>query len=897
MRHLGFLASLAMTLLAALPIKAQTENEAFYIYQNDGHFDGFFYDEIVKMNFSFLDTLGIEHDEIVSQEIVTADSTYRFMLSAIDSIGFVQPEVKFNPKLRKLSLYKTDKKDEFIDEQSIWYYYNKNDATLTFDPRNLPAELQPQIDDVFLFQDAEDGFALKVVSFKQNGFYLVACCEPIDDITEIFQQFITVEEYGYDDGGNMVKRRIAGQPDLTIGKFPKKSKKAESGWEGDVFNFSISGHVPLYATDKLNITIDPTIEGKLHLKTVWNLSWFGDKYIGITSKLKFGVGIGFTVDGKIMDFFPSGIGKLGSIPVPATCPLLIIDCGPDVFLRGEAHVNFKMSTPKLNGAMWSKLELKNWIPSIDMGFGNSDDGSEFESVDKTSAGITMSLNGFIQGGMLFPLKFKSLPLLRKICDVEVGGQWFVGPKVSADFTLDLTTKPWDDVATYNQLKNITLGLHLMDADFEVKAKAETLAGVSDVTLADGSISLFPPLDVKLVPEFGECVEYVEVRGFDKCRIWAFEPQGYVIKPVTIGTKLFQIKEDGTMVLVNTSHQTTPYFNISGALGQEYDKRHWAELVIPISYNRVSEYKGKYKVVPTVLIPGKGESIIADPAYEFDYGDCYLETSADSILVDCDGSHDTFTVTGNFDKLMYDGEYALGEAPNGFVEVTGDKGYMQLKLKKDKAIRNISPINERHTSITFYGLRTNEYGEIFVSPSKSYRIKVAPNTCEDPVNVKFSLAAIANSSLSKMKWTIFRTDRGWHCKGSFDENPSFNLREVCNAEFDVQAEPYPVCTIYDNNGDVYEDNYIDYSDYARFTINNGTVTYKMINEENNETIQSVSDTFTCIPANGSGYFDNDQPTIKVQEQGEAPVGSFYTENGNLISLSVVFKSNEEWSNSE
>ena len=876
MRHLGFLASLTMMLLAALPIKAQTENEAFYIYQNDGHFDGFFYDEIVKMNFSFLDTLGIEHDEIVSQEIVTADSTYRFMLSAIDSIGFVQPEIKYNPRMR---VYPKDELFNYLRGsdtfEQTWFNFDKY----------TPVELLPNVGDVFVYfaTDIYHGFSVKVTAVNKNddGSFRVLCT-PVTDINDIFQQLITVEEYGYDDGGNMISRRVAGHPDLTIGK----AKKADGTWEGDIFNFSLNGHLPFYATDDLTISVDPSIEGKLHLKTVWNLSWFGDKYIGITSKLKFGVGLGFSVDGKIKDFFPSGIGKLGSIPVPATSPILIIDCGPDVFLRGEAHVNFKMSTPKLNGAMWSKLELKNWIPSIDMGFGNSDDGSKFESVDKTSAGITMSLNGFIQGGMLFPLKFKSLPLLRKICDVEVGGQWFVGPKVSADFTLDMTTMPWNDVATYNQLKNITLGLHLLDADFEVKAKAETLAGVSDVTLADGSISIFPPLDVKLVPEFGKCVESVEDRERGKCRIWAFEPQGYVIKPVTIGTKLFQIKEDGTMVLVNTSHQTTPYFNISGALGQEYDKRHWAELVIPISYNRVSEYKGKYKVVPTVLIPGKGESIIADPAYEFDYGDCYLETCADSILVDCDGSHDTFTVTGNFDKLMYDGEYALGEAPNGFVEVTGDKGYMQLKLKKDKAILNISPINERHTSITFYGLRTNEYGEIFVSPLKSYRIKVAPNTCEDPVNVKFSLAAIANSSLSKMKWTIFRTDRGWHCKGSLDENTSSHIREVCNVEFDVQAEPYPV----------YEDNYIDYSGYARFTINNGTVTYKMINEENNEIIQSVSDTFTGIPANRE-LVDDTEPTIKVQEQGQAPIGCFYAENGNLIDLSLDFKSNEEWSHSE
>ena len=102
MRHLKNIASLFMMLLASLNIQAQTENEAFYIYQNDGHFDGFFYDDIVKMNFSFLDTLGVEHDEIVSQEIVTADSTYRIMLSAIDSIGFVQPPIELNGGIRNM---------------------------------------------------------------------------------------------------------------------------------------------------------------------------------------------------------------------------------------------------------------------------------------------------------------------------------------------------------------------------------------------------------------------------------------------------------------------------------------------------------------------------------------------------------------------------------------------------------------------------------------------------------------------------------------------------------------------------------------------------------------------------------------------------------------------------
>ena len=69
--------------------------EAFYIYQNDGHFDGFFYDQVKQISYSRFDTLGVEHDKYVSQEIVTEDSVYRIMLTAIDSVSFVQPEIKY----------------------------------------------------------------------------------------------------------------------------------------------------------------------------------------------------------------------------------------------------------------------------------------------------------------------------------------------------------------------------------------------------------------------------------------------------------------------------------------------------------------------------------------------------------------------------------------------------------------------------------------------------------------------------------------------------------------------------------------------------------------------------------------------------------------------------------
>ena len=655
MRHLGFLASLTMMLLAALPIKAQTENEAFYIYQNDGHFDGFFYDEIVKMNFSFLDTLGIEHDEIVSQEIVTADSTYRIMLSAIDSIGFVQPEIKYNPHL-----YIIGQKPYIpaLSDVVSYYDYGEDGEILvfgrSFDNYGLP---EPQVGDVFVDFDTKYGYSTKIVSVTRNypGYegLRVAICKPIDDITDIFQQFVTIEEYGYDDGGNMVQRRVAGRPDLTIGNFPRK---ASGNWEGDIFNFSMNGNITLYENDKLNIMLFPSVECKLNLKTAWNLSLLGDKYVGITTKLKYGVGMGFRIDGKIDDFFPSGIGELGSIPVPASSPIFIITCTPDVFLRGEAHVTFTLSSPKLKGCMWNKLEFNNWVPYFDMGFSDPDGSDKPKELGSGSA--TLSLNGFVQAGMLFPMSVSSLPFLKKFVKLDIGGRWFVGPKLSGDFTVDLTTLPSDPVARYTQLKNITLGLHLCDADFEVTGTMKT--GWSDekkLKLAEGSINILRPIDAKFVPEFEDAVEYKETRLIDgvltPCRIIAFKPTGFVMNPVTIGVKSVLKNSDGSFDYDNyigVSYTNTPYYPIEEILGQELDIHRWAEYVIPykLANGKIASMRGgKFRALPQALVWG---SLDATPSYDYELEPGYTVNERD-LWMEHDGTvKSPITISGYLDCI-------------------------------------------------------------------------------------------------------------------------------------------------------------------------------------------------------------------------------------------------------
>ena len=74
---------------------------ALYNYRNDGCFNAWLNVDIEKITYSCIDTLGIEHDDIVVQEVWTPDSVYRIPLEAIDSIGFRAPE----PEMRDGMFY------------------------------------------------------------------------------------------------------------------------------------------------------------------------------------------------------------------------------------------------------------------------------------------------------------------------------------------------------------------------------------------------------------------------------------------------------------------------------------------------------------------------------------------------------------------------------------------------------------------------------------------------------------------------------------------------------------------------------------------------------------------------------------------------------------------------
>lgn len=139
--RLGLTAVLAIVTL--LSTKAQqSDQDALYIYRNDGKFNGFFYADIQQIAFSRVDTLGVEHDDYVVQEITALDSVFRIPISAIDSVAFVTPETKYKENVVTLS-------------SDLWDYVVESDAQTTFTlSSSIPTSMVPKVGDKLALTEA-----------------------------------------------------------------------------------------------------------------------------------------------------------------------------------------------------------------------------------------------------------------------------------------------------------------------------------------------------------------------------------------------------------------------------------------------------------------------------------------------------------------------------------------------------------------------------------------------------------------------------------------------------------------------------------------------------------------------------------------------------------------------
>ena len=156
--------------------------DAFFVYRNDGQFNAFLYHDVDSVVYSNYDTEWNYHQDVVTQEVWTADSLYRIPIAAIDSVGFVKPETVYKENVHNMS--------------NIMTYITSVDGMIIELSPSIPTSLIPRKGDVLLFESNNEhfpyGFAGKVleisimdkvrVTCEQAGMdevydYLVECIE------------------------------------------------------------------------------------------------------------------------------------------------------------------------------------------------------------------------------------------------------------------------------------------------------------------------------------------------------------------------------------------------------------------------------------------------------------------------------------------------------------------------------------------------------------------------------------------------------------------------------------------------------------------------------------------------------------------------------------------------
>lgn len=195
-----------LVLLISVVGMAMSQNDAVYVYRNDGEFNAFLKSDVDSMSHSHYDTLGTYHSQYVTQVIYTHDSVYRIPLSVIDSVSFVTPETQYQDNVYH------------ITEFHLPYIKSSDDSRVTFFssfPRaDLPVKGQVVISDVYE-EPLEFGFAGRVIDIVAVGDSVNIICEEVA-ITDIYKQLVCVTRtYLTDDeSASRVKKKTQGNFNL-----------------------------------------------------------------------------------------------------------------------------------------------------------------------------------------------------------------------------------------------------------------------------------------------------------------------------------------------------------------------------------------------------------------------------------------------------------------------------------------------------------------------------------------------------------------------------------------------------------------------------------------------------------------------------------------------------------
>lgn len=437
---------LAMSFVYGSMFNELWAQDAFYVYRNDGDFNGFFYDEVIRMGYSKFDLDSVEYDVFVVQEIETKDSLYRIPLAVIDSIGFQQPEIRFSEKFHN------------FDEMGILPEYIKvrdRNTVYLYLPEGFKWwKLNLKVGDTFATMDTpmyrEVGFSGKLIQVYDMGEYTDSYMEkppkgshvirlglaPLDSYGDVFDQFITTERVFTDSEGN-VRRRIAGlNPDGTIRSSQYRAE--DNAPRTDLFKIESTISKSWEPKEGVNIDLGADVEMKVGMQVTYNCSW-KRVFVKIDIPADFAVTPMISVkSSKSFEATVDGVPKfLKAIKFPVQCPIFQTLPVPELVVRGSGELSAKINFPQVGFGLASTFifDSDNLLFPTQFYFSKRETGKEADSDVVDTGSAELCLSGFLQMALKFSANIETCDWFSNLLFCRIGLDFFVGPKVSGNLKL------------------------------------------------------------------------------------------------------------------------------------------------------------------------------------------------------------------------------------------------------------------------------------------------------------------------------------------------------------------------------------------------------------------------------------------------------------------------------
>lgn len=462
--------------------------EAFYIYRNDGDFNGFFYDEVVEMRYSKLALDSVEYEYYVTYDIETADSTYRIPLTVIDSISFVQPEIIFNEKLRHM---------DFLGMTP--YVLVRDSQTLTFSSQ-IPDSLMPQIGDVLVGFTGileEGGFGGRVTSVARGEEGIIVQTDELTQLSDIFVQFITIEQAGIPtDHPDQVVYRMAG-----LNKAPQLSGATNNS----LFNIHTNLHLPFKIKD---VPIDGSFDASVFFlcKETSVFQVTSDYFYyrsNWTQEYGLTAGVTLSSDATGEMTIPLIPEPFSTFKIPANLPLFEIRPIPQMGVRWGGQISGKLALPTVSGRLSETFVFDTDAAKLTrFKFDHKPFGDDLSGIfSMGGTDLEFQFMGYTQIGLKEELALSTNSWFSKVFWASTGIDIWLGPKLEGSVNISGQALVAGD-GPYT-LADSHIDLATLSLDAEIYSKVSCFGKEDKTTWIDGSFDALVRKSAYLLPKFNK----------------------------------------------------------------------------------------------------------------------------------------------------------------------------------------------------------------------------------------------------------------------------------------------------------------------------------------------------------------------------------------------------------